>query len=114
VIVAVIGVLIAIAIPCYVLARQRSCDATALSDVINAGKAMETLDPRTPAFAQTVLGPGELRSVPGASVSKGTTLFVRYGREDGQPSYIVRAVHRCGRATFFYANGRPYAMGPVS
>lgn len=114
VVVGVIGILTAVAVPSYLFVRQRSCDATALSDVLNVGKAIESLDPKTPAFTKTVLGPGHLSDVPGASVSAGTTLFVQYGRSAGQTSYFLRAVHTCGRATFFYVNGRPYVTRATS
>ena len=99
--------------PSYSKMRQRFFDATALSDVANAGKALAGMD-GTAAFSLTVLGPGPVKSLPGPYVSKGTTLLVsRTVARNGTVTYLARGSHAKGTgATYFFDNsGRVYAKG---
>jgi prepilin-type N-terminal cleavage/methylation domain-containing protein len=107
----VIGVLGGLAIPAYSTVQRRFYDTTALSDVVNAGKALAGLDGPI-AFSQTVRGPGAVRLVPGAMVSDGTTLLLkRTIGLDGTVTYLVRGTHAKGSGTvFFFDNGQVYAQ----
>lgn len=112
---AVITVLGALAIPAYSRIQQRVYDTTALTDVINAGRALAGLESPI-AFAQTVRGPGPIRLLPGPLLSAGTTMFLRRDiSPSGAVSYLVRGTHASGSgAVFFFENGRMYAAGPAS
>lgn len=109
----IIAILAALAVPSYSRMRQRFYDATALSDTVNAGKALAGMDGAA-TFSQTVLGPGAVPSLPGPRVSRGTTLFVsRTINKDGTVTYLAQGSHANGTgATFFFDNsGRAYAKG---
>lgn len=108
----VIGIIASAAVPAYSRLRQRVYDATALSDVINAGRAVAAMD-GTRAFTVVVRGPGQVRQAPGVRVSRDTTLVItrRRGR-GGTFTYQVTGIHRLGTgSTFYFENGRVYARG---
>ena len=109
---AIIAILTALALPAYSRMQERFYDTTALTDVINAGRALASLD-GTVAFAQTVRGPGPIRLLPGPMVSKGTTMFVKRTIDlNGGVTYLVRGSHTKGSgAVFFFENGQVYAQG---
>jgi type II secretory pathway pseudopilin PulG len=110
--VAIVGILASMAVPSYGVIRRRFYDSTALSDVLNVGKAVEGIDPRSArTFSEVVTGPGSIRNLPGPRVSRGTTLTITYRITRGVPNYTVRGVHRSGQATFFFQNGRLFATG---
>lgn len=111
-VVVIVAILAALALPAYSRVRQRFYDTTALTDVINAGRALAALD-STIAFAQTVRGPGPIRLLPGPLVSSGTTVFVRRSVDlKGGVTYLVRGSHTNGSgAVFFFENGQVYAQG---
>lgn len=106
-----IGILAGAAIPAYSRIRQRAFDAAALSDVVNAGRVVASMDDRR-AFTVTVRGPAAIREVPGPRVSPGTTLVLtRRVARDGTMVYQVRGSHRRGSGLMFYfENGRVYAL----
>lgn len=111
--VSIVAILAALAVPSYNRIKQRFYDTTALSDVVNAGKALAGTDSKT-AFSQTVLGPGPIKSLPGPYVSKGTTLLVqRTISRDGAVTFLARGSHQKGSgATYFIDNkGKVYATG---
>jgi type IV pilus assembly protein PilA len=110
--VGIVGILSAMAVPAYSKLRQRFYDATALSDVANAGKAVEALD-STAAFAVTVTGPGAIKQLPGPRVSKGVILIVtRSVASNGRPTYQVTGTHSSGTgATYIFTGGKVYARG---
>jgi prepilin-type N-terminal cleavage/methylation domain-containing protein len=110
---AVLAILSALAIPSYGRVRQRFYDATALADVLNAGKALAGMDGPT-SFSQTVAGPGPIPSLPGPRVSKGTTLSVsRSVAANGTVTFLAQGSHKSGTgATYFFDNsGKMYATG---
>jgi prepilin-type N-terminal cleavage/methylation domain-containing protein len=108
----VVATLTALALPAYSRVRQRFFDTTALTDVVNAGRALAALESSV-AFAQTVRGPGPIRLLPGPLVSNGTTVFVRRTVDrKGGVTYLVRGSHAQGSgAVFFFENGKVYAQG---
>jgi prepilin-type N-terminal cleavage/methylation domain-containing protein len=110
--VALVGILAAMAVPAYSKTRQRFYDATALSDVTNAGKALEALDSRT-GFNVSVTGPGLIRQLPGPRVSRNVTLTIRRTvARNGRATYQVTGSHRSGTgATFIFTGGKVYAKG---
>jgi prepilin-type N-terminal cleavage/methylation domain-containing protein len=110
--VGIIGILSAMAVPAYSKLRQRFFDATALSDVTNAGKAVVGMDSST-SFAVTMLGPGAIKQLPGPRVSKGVTLTVtRTVGRNGQATYQVTGTHSSGTgATYIFTGGKVYAKG---
>lgn len=109
--VTIVGVLVGIAVPTYARLRQRFYDATALTDVINTGKAVAAMD-TTATFTATVRGPAGIRQVPGPRVSRGTTLVITRRITRGAVTYQVRGTHRSGTgATFYFDNGTVYARG---
>ena len=104
VVAAMVAVLVALAVPAYRTFRQQSYDSTALSDVINAGHALESLDGSS-TFSVTVTGPGSIPGLPGPQVSSGTTLFVRRLQEAGGYSSLVEGSNRRGTLTFYFQDG---------
>ncbi|MDX2167440.1 MAG: prepilin-type N-terminal cleavage/methylation domain-containing protein [Deltaproteobacteria bacterium] len=110
--VAIVGILSTMAVPAYSKLRQRFFDATALSDVANAGKAVEALD-STAAFKVSVTGPGAIKQLPGPRVSKNVTLTVtRTVARNGRATYTVSGTHKNGTgATFIFSGGKVYAKG---
>ena len=108
--ISILAVLSGMAIPAYQRVRQRIYDTRALTDVVNAGKAVAGMDSRT-AFTVTVRGPGTIRQVPGPRVSRGTTLTItRRVARNGTITYQVRGSHGSGTgATYFFDNGGVYA-----
>lgn len=109
--VGIIAILSATAIPAYSRLRQRFFDTTALSDVVNAGKAVAAMD-STSAFTVTVRGPAGIRQVPGPRVSRGTTLVITRRVTRGVVTYQVRGTHQRGTgATFYFDNTGVYATG---
>ncbi len=111
-VVVIVSILAALALPSYSRVRQRFYDTTALTDVINAGRALAALESSV-AFAQTVRGPSAIRLLPGPMVSSGTTVFVRRTVDlKGSVTYLVRGSHAKGSgAVFFFENGQAYAQG---
>lgn len=111
--VSIVAILAALAVPSYNRIKQRFYDATALSDVVNAGKALAGTDSKT-SFSQTVRGPGAIKALPGPYVSRGTTLLVqRTVAKNGSVTFLARASHQKGTgATYFVDDkGRVYATG---
>lgn len=109
--VAVLAILAALAIPAYRQVKRRAFDSAALSDTVNVGKAIDAMDSTT-TFSRTVRGPGRVPNVPGAYVSRGTTLVVQRTRSrTGVYSTYVRGTHSKGVATFYYRDGRTTATG---
>ena len=109
--VAVLAILAALAVPAYRQVKRRAFDSAALSDTVNVGKAIDSID-STATFSRTVRGPGRVPNVPGAYVSRGTTLVVQRTRSRaGVYSTYVRGTHSKGVATFYYRNGRTTATG---
>ncbi len=101
----IILVLAALAVPAYHMFRQQSYDSTALSDVVNAGHALEGLD-NSETFSVTVTGPGSIPGLPGPQVSSGTTLFLRRLQQQGTGySSLVQGAHRSGTLTFYFQDG---------
>lgn len=108
--VSLIGILTAAAVPAYSRIRQRAFDATALTDVVNAGRAVAVLDDSR-AFSVTVRGPAAIRPLPGPRVSPGTTLVItRRVARNGAITYQVRGSHRRGSSMFYFEDGRVYAL----
>ena len=110
---AIIAILSAMALPSYSKIRQRFYDATALADVVNAGRALAGMD-GTATFSETVLGPGPIKPLPGPYVSKGTTLFVtRTIAANGTVTYLAQGSNAKGTgATYYFDNGgKVYAKG---
>lgn len=109
---AVLATLTALAIPAYSRVRQRFYDATALSDVLNAGKALAAMDGTT-SLSLTVLGPGAIPNLPGPRVSKGTKLTLSRSVERGTPTFLAQGSNTNGTgATYFFdQNGKIYATG---
>jgi type IV pilus assembly protein PilE len=109
---AIIGILSAMAMPSYATLRKRFYDATALSDVENAGKAMEALDTKD-VFTISVLGPAAIKQLPGPRVSKGTTLtLTRAADKNGNFTYQISGTSSGGTgATYIFSGGRIYATG---
>jgi type IV pilus assembly protein PilE len=104
---AIVAILSAMAVPSYATLRKRFYDATAMSDVVNAGKAVEGLDSNA-AFTVTVAGPGEIKGLPGPRVSKGTTLTVtRSVASNGTATYTVTGSHSQGTgASYTFSGGK--------
>jgi prepilin-type N-terminal cleavage/methylation domain-containing protein len=100
----IVLVLAALALPAYQVFRQQSYDGTALSDVVNAGRALEGLDSND-AFSVTVTGPGPIPGLPGPQVSNGTTLFLRRLQQGNNYSSLVQGSHRSGTLTFYFQDG---------
>jgi len=107
---AVLAILVALAIPAYRQVRRRAFDSAALSDTVNIGKAIDGMD-STATFSRTVRGPARVPNVPGAYVSRGTTLVIQRTRVRGIYSTYVRGTHQKGAATFYYRDGRTTATG---
>lgn len=106
---AVLSILAALAVPAYRNVRRRAFDSVALSDAVNVGKAIDGMD-STATFSRTVRGPGRVTNVPGAYVSRGTTLVIQRTRSRaGIYSTYVRGTHAKGIATFYYRDGRTTA-----
>jgi prepilin-type N-terminal cleavage/methylation domain-containing protein len=109
--ISIVGVLAGIAVPTYQRLRQRFFDATALTDVMNAGKAVAAMDSAA-SFTVTVRGPARIRQIPGPLVSRGTTLTITRRVRRGVVTYQVRGTHQSGTgATFYFDNGSVYARG---
>ncbi len=105
VVVGIISILTAMAVPSYSAIRRRVYDAAALSDVVNASRAMEGID-GTVAFRDVVRGPGPLPSLPGPMVSPGVRLMVRRRvNRRGRVFNIVRGDHRQGTMRYFIRDG---------
>ncbi|MFI5365221.1 MAG: prepilin-type N-terminal cleavage/methylation domain-containing protein [Candidatus Binatia bacterium] len=100
----IVLVLAALALPAYHVFRQQSYDSTALSDVVNAGHALEGLDGND-TFSVTVTGPGPIPGLPGPQVSNGTTLFLRRLQQGNGYSSLVQGSHRSGTLTFYFQDG---------
>lgn len=113
VVVSIIAILAALAVPSYSKMRQRFYDATALVDVANAGRALAGTDgPAT--FTQTVLGPGQFTTLPGPFVSKGTSVTVtRTVAANGTVTYLAQGTHTKGTGAIYYFDnsGRMYGGG---
>ncbi len=105
VVVGIVSILTAMAVPSYSAIRRRVYDAAALSDVVNASRAIEGID-GTGAFRDVVVGPGSLPSLPGPMVSPGVRLMVRRRvNRRGRVFNIVRGVHVQGTMRYFMRDG---------
>ncbi|MBI1816407.1 MAG: prepilin-type N-terminal cleavage/methylation domain-containing protein [Deltaproteobacteria bacterium] len=105
VVVAIVGILAKMSVLSYSVMRQRAFDRAALSDVLNAGKALEGLDSKA-TFSTTVIGPANIPNLPGPRVSAGTTLTVT--RQLTKNAYVVTAKgsNKRGTLTFTFQNNR--------
>ncbi len=101
---AVLSILGKLGVEASSVMRQRAYDATALSDVLSAGKALEALNDTT-TFSVTIEGPASTPGLPGPRVSKGTTLNVQRTRQESGFSTYVRGAHQNGSATYYFQNG---------
>jgi prepilin-type N-terminal cleavage/methylation domain-containing protein len=110
--VTIVAILAALAVPAYAKLRERIYDATALSDVINAGKAI-VADDHVDSFATMITGPRPVRELPGVVVSAGTQLLVfRIRTGPNSAYYMVGGSHRNGSGAWYYfTNGHLYALG---
>jgi hypothetical protein len=93
----------------FVLSRhvwaQHAFDAVAFNDVLSVLKALDELDDGA-VLDLTIRGPEVVPGLPGASVSEGSTLHVRYSRRGGR---YVRGSHDQGSLTYRFYNGSLYA-----
>jgi len=87
-------------------------NTVAMTDVANAGKALEAV-PDSTQYELTVTGPGAIPGIPGASVSKGTTLFLRRSLQGGDYDVYVRGTHVGGSTTYYFQNGTLYADSEI-
>lgn len=110
--VGIIGILSAMAVPAYSKVRERFFDARALSDVANAGRAIEAMDSKT-SFNVSMRGPGAIKQLPGPRISKGVTLTVRRTvAPNGRVTYRVTGKHGSGTgALYIFTGGKVFAQG---
>ncbi|MBI4518991.1 MAG: type II secretion system protein [Deltaproteobacteria bacterium] len=101
---AIVMILARLAVPVWTLIRQRGFDRAALSDVVNAGKALEAVD-GTLTFSRTVVGPAAIPNLPGPRVSKGATLLVQRTKVGAKYNWYVRGKHGKGTITYYFQNG---------
>ncbi|MBI3784337.1 MAG: type II secretion system protein [Deltaproteobacteria bacterium] len=109
VVVAMILVLGAIAFTFFMgVYSTRVLNTVAMTDVANVAKAMEAISDSAQ-FEMTVTGPGPVPSVPGARVSKGTTLFLRRLLQGRDYDVYIRGTYQGGSVTYYFQNGTLYA-----
>jgi prepilin-type N-terminal cleavage/methylation domain-containing protein len=101
VVTAIITILTTLGMQSYRTLQHLVFDRTALSDVVNAGKALEVLD-GTSTFAFTITGPAPIPPLPGQSVSRGTVLYVQRSRVGAGYSWYVRGSHHSGTTTYYF------------
>ncbi|MFI5397473.1 MAG: type II secretion system protein [Candidatus Binatia bacterium] len=101
VVMAIMTILVTLGLQSYRTLQHLVFDRTALSDVVNVGKALEVLD-STSTFAFTVTGPAPIPSLPGQSVSRGTVLYVQRSRVGAGYSWYVRGSHHNGTTTYYF------------
>jgi len=102
IVVAIIGILAAIAIPQFASYREKAFCSAAESDLRNAMTAEEAYFASTEKyFAKTLTGPSSTTTY-GFSVSKGVTLTAATATSGGSPTYTIATTHNnCkGGATF--------------
>jgi hypothetical protein len=87
------------------VAQQRAFDAVAFNDVLSVLKALDELGDGA-VLDLTIRGPGSVPGLRGASVSDGSTLYVRRG--PGGETY-VRGSHDRGSLTYRFHAGSLYA-----
>jgi len=95
IVVVIIGILAAIAIPQFASTKAKAFDATAKSDVRNAMAAMEAYYADAQVYAPTALATGNFTTSTGISISSG-------GSAAG---YLVTASHTGSSNTFWVVSG---------
>ena len=101
-----VAVLAALVLPSHAARTHRLSNATALTDVTNAGAALQDLRANTN-LEVTIVGPALLPGRMGARVSPGTTLFVKRSAEGHT---YVRGSHTNGSVVYYLVNGKVYAQ----
>ncbi len=120
IVVAIVGVLAAIAVPLYSTFRVRTFDSVAISDLVNVRKIQLSISVDTRSYGQTVntgttvavLGNGVVNQAPGTNNDglANLTTFLQYGASNGVGfvsstdnlglSYIAMTKHVLGEKVF--------------